>query len=355
MPIDPRLEAIQRMIRDGYLNTAHDLLEQMEDTPEVRYLLREVRCEQERQLMLTQQLVTDDGEEWDEGEWQSPPQSRDYTSTLNLLAVIGGLVFLAVILYLNSRDRISLEEEAAIFRITATAITPRSVAAAPRAYESATPVVPLAGRGIGITSSSVTPTDRTYPEEEISARVIQVIGVDQIAVEIGGDTFRVAYLGIAGPMDGARCYEAAASFHSTVVVGKIVRLVRDETDTDAAGRLLRYVYVEGSLINALLLRSGYALLLPLPLNDRFQGELERAESEARRLRAGCYRTGGFGDPAVTQPIGPDQPTLACTRNACREFSSRSELDAYLALCPQDFWKFDRDNDGRTCATQADWN
>lgn len=331
MTPDPRLDAIRRVIRDGYPNTAHDMLAEMQD----------------------------DWETSDEPRAPDRAYGYDSSSLLNIVAVVIGLVFLAVIIYLSSVDRLALEDEEAMVQLTVAAITPRALVDVPRVVGGApsgiSPGLPAstpAVRGAGNAGALPTPESRVYPDQEAVAHVVRALSVDQIEVEIGGETFRVVYLGIAGPLEGARCYEAATSFHERLVAGRTVRLVRDVVDTDSAGRLLRYVYIEGSMLNAMLLRAGYAMLLTQLPNDRFLSDLERAEAEGRRLATGCYRTGGFGQASPPSAASGAQAAL-CNRNTCWDFQTRAELNDYLAICPQDFWKFDLDGDGTPCWNRED--
>lgn len=57
---------------------------------------------------------------------------------------------------------------------------------------------------------------------------------------------------------------------------------------------------------------------------------------------------------TAQSIPEMVQTAACVRLTCNEFYSRDELNAYLAQCPDDYGRFDRDGDGRTCYDADDW-
>jgi micrococcal nuclease len=89
-----------------------------------------------------------------------------------------------------------------------------------------------------------------------TARVIEVIDGDTIVIEGG---YRVRYIGIDAP----ETYPELEAFgieawqvNRQLVEGKEVRLERDVSETDKYGRLLRYIWVNGMLVNAELVRQG---------------------------------------------------------------------------------------------------
>ena len=54
-----------------------------------------------------------------------------------------------------------------------------------------------------------------------------------------------------------------------------MRLVFDPEHRDVYGRLLAYVYVGDTFVNAELVRRGYATTLTIPPNDRFAARFAR--------------------------------------------------------------------------------
>ena len=73
-----------------------------------------------------------------------------------------------------------------------------------------------------------------------------------------------------------------------LIEGKEVRLERDLSDTDKYGRLLRYVYVDDTLVNAELVRLGLAEARAYPPDTRYQDLLAQLEREARRDGRGMW-------------------------------------------------------------------
>lgn len=128
-----------------------------------------------------------------------------------------------------------------------------------------------------------------------SATVVRVIDGDTIEVRIDGNEERVRYIGVNTPESDEPCYRDATNANARLVDGQTVRLVRDTSDTDQYGRLLRYVYVGSTFVNEKLVTDGYAEVVSYPPDtaqyDHFR-DLERAAASANR---GCHATGIFDD------------------------------------------------------------
>src|SRR5262249_24307162 len=63
--------------------------------------------------------------------------------------------------------------------------------------------------------------------------------------------------------------------------------------------LLAYVWAGDTMINLEMVRRGYARVLTIPPNVRYQGRFERAEAEAQAARLGLW---GDGDPDVVSML-----------------------------------------------------
>ncbi len=126
----------------------------------------------------------------------------------------------------------------------------------------------------------------TSPPE--SARVTRVIDGDTIAIEGG---YRVRYIGIDTPeihpeteAFGIEAWQA----NRQLVEGKLVRLERDISETDKYNRLLRYVYVDDTMVNAELVRQGLAQVKAYPPDTKYQDYLEALEAEAKSEGRGMW-------------------------------------------------------------------
>lgn len=133
-----------------------------------------------------------------------------------------------------------------------------------------------------------------------TGRVVRVVDGDTIDVIIDGTEYRVRYVGANTPERDEPCYREAVDANRALVEGRMVTLVRDRSNTDRYDRLLRYVYVGDLLINAELIRTGYAEAVLYAPDDRFYNDFLALETEARRRGLGCHPTGIFDDGSDTR-------------------------------------------------------
>ena len=130
---------------------------------------------------------------------------------------------------------------------------------------------------------------------EMTAQVTHVIDGDTIEITGGA---RVRYIGMdtperAGEHVKQECFAAEASaINKTLVLGKIVRLVSDVSDTDKYGRLLRFVYVGDVFVNDYLVRQGYARTEPIKPDVRYAAQFFAAQQEAQKNNRGLWKDCG---------------------------------------------------------------
>lgn len=124
--------------------------------------------------------------------------------------------------------------------------------------------------------------------------VTKVIDGDTIDVLIGGETKRVRYIGIdtpetVHPSKPVECFGFEASNkNKELVAGKMVQLVKDISETDKYGRLLRYVYVDGVFVNLALVEGGYANVYSYPPDVAKIDLFLEAERKARASSVGLW-------------------------------------------------------------------
>lgn len=168
--------------------------------------------------------------------------------------------------------------------------TPRAEALA-TAGPSATPVA----------SPSPSPAAGRTP-----ARVVRVIDGDTIEVKIGAETGRVRYIGIDTPetVDPRRpvgCFGREASQRNRELVdGKAVELEKDISETDDFGRLLRYVWLGGEMVNAMLVREGYAVSSTYPPDVKYQDLFLSLQREAQEADRGLWSACAVPSPTPAQ-------------------------------------------------------
>ena len=84
------------------------------------------------------------------------------------------------------------------------------------------------------------------------------------------------------------CGQEAFGANRRLVAGKTVRLEFDERRRDKYGRWLAYVYVDSLLVNAELIRQGYAQVSTFRDNQRYHEEFTRLQQNAIAARRGLW-------------------------------------------------------------------
>ena len=121
--------------------------------------------------------------------------------------------------------------------------------------------------------------------DEHAVLVTRVIDGDTIEIEGG---YRVRYIGIDTPERDEPYYWEALKANRSLVEGKRVRLEKDVEDKDKYGRLLRYVWVDNTMVNAELVKLGYAYSYSYHPNLKYQTYFLQLEKEARECKRGLW-------------------------------------------------------------------
>lgn len=136
--------------------------------------------------------------------------------------------------------------------------------------------------------------DSEPPGGSAEADVDRVVDGDTIEVDLDGHEEDVRYIGIdtpesVKPDSPVECFGPEASERNHELVdGRRVRLVFDRERRDVYGRLLAYVYVGDELINAELLRGGYAQTLEIEPNTSHAEQFREIESDAAAAERGLW-------------------------------------------------------------------
>ena len=81
----------------------------------------------------------------------------------------------------------------------------------------------------------------------------------------------------------------ASEYTKKMLTGKTVYLEKDAGDTDKYGRLLRYVYTEdGKMFNEVLVQEGYAQVMTIQPNVKYQERFVQAQRQAREGKKGLW-------------------------------------------------------------------
>lgn len=176
----------------------------------------------------------------------------------------------------------------------------------------------------------VVPT--TTPQNRQTVKVIKVIDGDTIQIE-GGRFIR--YIGIDSPEIAASgkpatCFSEEATIKNRELVeGKFVELEKDVSETDQYGRLLRYIYQDGVLINELLVSEGFTVIDPFPPDIKYQEKFIEAERKAKAENRGIWKD-----------------CVCSAKTSCRQMLDCSEAQFYLQTCK--VGELDDDKDGIPC-------
>ena len=141
------------------------------------------------------------------------------------------------------------------------------------------------GLGLGVGHGlwhSDNPSNNSGYEQALVTSVI-----DGDTVELA-DGRHVRYLGIDTPEVGDYYAEEATARNRDLVEGKTIELQRGSRDQDEYGRLLRYVYVDGTFVNAELVAEGYATAYIFDPDDRYSQILVQLEQYARMRELGLW-------------------------------------------------------------------
>jgi micrococcal nuclease len=181
-------------------------------------------------------------------------------------------------------------------------------------------------------------------------KVTRVIDGDTIELENGE---KVRYLGIDTPETTGDCFATqATNRNKELVLGKIVSLESDATqgNRDRYNRLLRYVYVDGTEVNAILVLEGYAkVYLEYPVKKT--SLYISLEDEAKSSGYGMWETGACTITTTTrEEVYSAQDTeegFSCNiKKSCDDMVSCREAYYYLNTC--DKKSLDRNNDTVPC-------
>lgn len=173
------------------------------------------------------------------------------------------------------------------------------------------------------TAASV-PTSATSPRAgsgriPAGAEPATVTGItdgDTVRVRIHGADEPVRLLEIDAPeVDGGCAADRATAFVTRrAPVGTGVWLERDVSDRDRYGRLLRYIWTDGGhLLNAAIVRAGWARAKLYEPDDGRWVQMQRAERAARRAGRGIWSLCADADPGGTPP-DTGAGTRACDPN-----------------------------------------
>ncbi len=134
------------------------------------------------------------------------------------------------------------------------------------------------------------PVSNTY-------KVTQIFDGDTIEVNMNGRKEKIRMIGVDtpethDPRKAVQCYgQAASNFTDSLVRNQSVRLEADSlsTNRDRYDRLLRYVYIDSTLVNSELIKQGYGFAyvgFPFTKSEEFKS----LQTDAEQNKAGLWGT-----------------------------------------------------------------
>lgn len=111
---------------------------------------------------------------------------------------------------------------------------------------------------------------------------------------VDGDTFvmedgrKVRLIGVDTPEFGRKYFGTAKQKMFELVFRKKVTLIRDVSEYDKYGRILRYVYVGDKFVNLEMVEGGYARVLTIPPDVKYSKQFIDAQTKAREEKLGIW-------------------------------------------------------------------
>lgn len=179
-------------------------------------------------------------------------------------------------------------------------------------------------------------------------RVTRVIDGDTIEIE-GGE--RVRLICIDTPERGEDGYYEAKDYLETLLLGREVELVKDVSEVDRYGRLLRYIFIldyddiGDFFVNSGIARLGYGEVARFPPDTKYCDLIEKSQDLAKSYNKGIWEE-IIEEPETTSL----NSNIVCSYNAynCEDFSSCLEVMEVFNTCNNDIHYLDGDDDGIPC-------
>lgn len=126
-------------------------------------------------------------------------------------------------------------------------------------------------------------------------KVNRVVDGDTIILDIDGTNERVRLIGIDAPEsvhpDAERNVEygkISSAYTTSMLDEHDVYIELDVEERDQYGRLLAYVYLDGTMFNKLLLQKGHAVVSTYPPNVKYVDDFTALQEEARENGDGLW-------------------------------------------------------------------
>ena len=215
---------------------------------------------------------------------------------------------------------------------------------------------------IAVTGASCIPNHTAQ-----TGKVVDVVDGDTIKVllEEDGRTYTVRYIGMDTPEYTTKIefYGSEAAVKNVkLVMQKTVALIKDVSETDRYGRLLRYVIADNIFVNYELVAQGFANTASFPPDIACIPTFQEAERKAASANLGLWNAPSTQVSAPTLAVFPTSASsggggAVCNCSGpdldCGDFSSHNAAQACYNYCVSqgfgDVFRLDgNDNDGQAC-------
>lgn len=170
----------------------------------------------------------------------------------------------------------------------------------------------------------------------------EVIDGDTVEVERLG---RTRLIGVDTPEKGRCADDAATRFTRERLLDQVVEFEIGEEPKDRYDRTLAYLSRDGRMHNLSLLEEGYAKVLTIPPNDKYEPDFEEAEQEAITTDAGALATCDRNRRRAALRRQPEEPEEDSSSGSPRDGGASGESCLPSSACPG---KRDGDGDGCYC-------
>ena len=198
-----------------------------------------------------------------------------------------------------------------------------------------------------------------------TGRVVDVVDGDTIKVLLDQDglTYTIRYIGMDTPENTSQVEyfgPEATARNIELVAGKTVTLIKDVSEIDPFGRLLRYVLTDDVFVNYELVAQGYANTASYPPDISCIPAFQTAEQEASSSKLGLWSAPPTLVPTLVVVLPTQAPvdgSSVCNCSGpdldCGDFGTHSAAQACYAYCVSqgygDIFRLDgNDNDGLAC-------
>lgn len=131
-------------------------------------------------------------------------------------------------------------------------------------------------------------TTQEIAESGETYQVVSIVDGDTIVVSIDGQNVKIRLIGVDTPESGTEEGSIATQYTKSVLENQSVQLEYDVDLQDDYGRTLAYVYVNGQMINEMLLEEGYASIFTVQPNVKYVDEFLSLQEQARENEIGFW-------------------------------------------------------------------